>query len=235
MIVMIENIIHLQCINYKFHIMICTLHCSSGKLECSDVFVRIEDGKTMTELPADSSFVLVVFVPQPRDLEIVRLLGWYRIPIRSAPKVVEVDYLAFYQPASFGDDHRWQIEQFAALRGYELVRRTDLFRDEADHPRAQEEYFKMQVGALQTLPTPILAGKVKRLTFLYTTGVLFRHAETVSDLVVSTDEREGLWRALRERASQGDRYHTQDELDMELTPELLLLLGDFGKFAEGDG
>ena len=189
----------------------------------------------MIELPADSSFVLVVFLPQPRDLEIVRLLGWYRIPLRSAPKVVEVDYLAFYQPASFGEDHRWQIEHFAAFRGYELVRRADLFREEADHPRAQEEYFKMQVGALQSLSTPIMAGKVKRLTFLYTTGALFCQAETVSDLVVSADEREGLWRALRERASQADRYRTQDELDIELTPELLLLLGDFGNIAEGDG
>lgn len=195
----------------------------------------IEDGKFMTKLPADSSFVLVVFVPQPRDMEIVRLLGWYRIPMRSAPKVVDVDYLAFYQPASFGKNQRWKIEHFAALRGHELVRRADLFRDEVDHPRAQEEYFKMQVGALQALPRPILAGNVRRLTFLYTTGALFRTAETVTDLVVSAEEREGLWRALRERASQADRYHTQDELDVELTPELLLLLGDFGTIAEGDG
>ena len=187
----------------------------------------------MEEFPVDASFVLVVFVPQPRDMEILRLLGWYRIPMRSAPKVLDVDYLAFYQPASFGKDHRWQIEHFAALRGYELVRRVDLFRDEADHPRAQEEYFKMQVGALQALPAPILAGKVKRLTFLYTTGALFREAETVSDLVVSADEREGLWRALRERASHADRYRTSEELEIELTPELLLLLGDFGGIVEG--
>jgi len=189
----------------------------------------------MAELPADSSFVLVVYVPQPRDMEIVRLLGWYRIPLRSAPKVVDVDYLAFYQPASFGKDHRWKIEHYAALRGHELVRRADLFRDEADHPRAQEEYFKMQVGALQTLDAPILAGNVHRLTFLYTTGALFRTAGTVTDLVVSAEEREGLWRALRERTSQSDLYHTQDDLDLELTPELLLLLGDFGNIAEGDG
>ena len=51
----------------------------------------------MEEFPVDSSFVLVVFVPQPRDMEILRLLGWYRIPMRSAPKVLDVDYLAFYQ------------------------------------------------------------------------------------------------------------------------------------------
>ena len=35
--------------------------------------------------------------------EIARLLGWYRIPLRTAPKVVAVDYLAFYQPSAFGE------------------------------------------------------------------------------------------------------------------------------------
>jgi hypothetical protein len=41
--------------------------------------------------------VLVAVVNNRRDLEIARLLGWYRIPVRSAPKAVGVDYLAFYQ------------------------------------------------------------------------------------------------------------------------------------------
>jgi hypothetical protein len=53
-----------------------------------------------------ASLVLVCLLPAPRDLEIARLLGWYRIPLRSAPKVIAVDYLAFYQPASFGAARR---------------------------------------------------------------------------------------------------------------------------------
>lgn len=188
----------------------------------------------MDSLPLDSSFMLVVFVPQPRDLEIARLLGWYRIPLRSAPKVIEVDYLAFYQPASFGKGHRWQIEHFAAVRGHELVRRADLFRDEVDHPRAQEEYFKMQLGALQTLERPIRADAWRRLTFLYTTGALFRDAHTLLDLVVSPEERESLWLALRERASQANQYHTNADLEMALSPELLAMLGDFGQLSLED-
>ena len=50
-----------------------------------------------------SSLILVCLLPTPRDLEIARLLGWYRIPLRTAPKVVAVDYLAFYQPSAFGE------------------------------------------------------------------------------------------------------------------------------------
>jgi hypothetical protein len=44
-----------------------------------------------------TSLILVAVLNNPRDLEIARLLGWYRIPLRSAPKVIAVDYLAFYQ------------------------------------------------------------------------------------------------------------------------------------------
>ena len=43
------------------------------------------------------ALVLVAVMTDPRDLEIARLFGWYRIPLRTAPKVIAVDYLAFYQ------------------------------------------------------------------------------------------------------------------------------------------
>ena len=61
-------------------------------------------------------------MPTPRDIEIARLLGWYRIPLRTAPKVVAVDYLAFYQPSSFGESGG-QIEFVASVHGHELTTR----------------------------------------------------------------------------------------------------------------
>ena len=69
------------------------------------------------------SLVLVAVINDPRDLEIARLLGWYRIPLRSAPKVVAVDFLAFYQTAAFGED-RWRIQYIAPVMGHELTART---------------------------------------------------------------------------------------------------------------
>ena len=109
----------------------------------------------------------------------------------------------FTRPAAFGPEHRWRIEHFAEVRGHELTTRRELFRDEPDHPRAEEEYYKLALGPLQTLPQPILAGRWKRITFLYTTGDLFGRARTVNDLVVRSEERQCLWRSLRERALQG--------------------------------
>lgn len=169
-----------------------------------------------------ASLILVCIVPRPRDLEIARLLGWYRIPLRTAPKVIAVDYLAFYQPASFGE-RGGQIEYIAEVRGHELVTRAELLRDEAEHPRAHEEYYKIQIGPLEPLPQPILAGKWRRLTFLYTTGEYLMQARTLNDLVIRSDERSTLWRSLRERAENAQRYHTELP-PVDLPAEVLMAL-----------
>jgi hypothetical protein len=137
--------------------------------------------------PAPEALVLVAVMPNRRDLEIARLLGWYRIPLRHAPKVIHVDAVAFYQTGAFGPEQRWQIRQFAEVRGHELTTRRELFRDELQHARANEEYYRLALGPLQALPDPILAGSWKRFTFLYTTGSLFPAAKSLRDLVVRTE------------------------------------------------
>lgn len=175
--------------------------------------------------------ILVALAPKPRDLEIARLLGWYRIPLRTAPKVVSVDYLAFYQASAFGADHRWKIETFAEVRGHELTTRRELLRDEPDHPRALEEYYKIQLGPLEALPRAIAAGKWRRITFLYTTGALLRAAATVNDLVVRSEDREVLWRSLRERALSAGQYQAADLPEIALDPALLAFLGDLSLLA----
>ena len=179
----------------------------------------------MGAYPPAESLVLVAVLPAQRDLEIARLLGWYRIPLRFAPKVVAVDYLAFYQTGAFGPEERWQITRFAAVRGHELTTRRELFRDEPDHPRANEEYYKLQIGPLQYLERPLPAGKWKRITFLYTTGALFETAQTINDLVVRSEEREVLWRSLRERALASGQYHANELPEFDLDPALLAMLG----------
>jgi len=170
--------------------------------------------------PAPTSLILVVVMNDSRDMEIVRLLGWYRIPLRSAPKVVAVDYLAFYQTAVFGEE-KWRIQYIAPVRGHELTSRAELFHDELDHPHANQEYYKIQIGTVFKLPKPILADKWRRITFLYTTGEYLRKAVTINDLVVQSDERRMLWQALRERAGQYQDYHAKDLSEMQVDPTLL--------------
>lgn len=169
-----------------------------------------------------TDLVLVCVIPTPRDLEIARLLGWYRIPLRTAPKVIAVDYLAFYQTSSFGD-RGGRIEFIAEVRGHELTTRGELLKDEADHPRSKEEYFKLQIGELEKLQEPVLAGKWKRITFLYTTGEYLLKAKTLNDLVVDGEERDVLWRSLRERAENDQLYKT-DLPAMDIPPDVLMAL-----------
>jgi hypothetical protein len=95
-----------------------------------------------------TSLVLICLLPRPRDLEIACLLGWYPIPLRSPPKVIAVDYLAFYQPGSFGE-RGGRIEYIAPMRGHEWTTRAELLRAEGNHTRAHEEYNIIQIGALE--------------------------------------------------------------------------------------
>ncbi len=169
-----------------------------------------------------TSLVLVCLVPTPRDLEIARLLGWYRIPLRTAPKVVAVDYLAFYQPSAFGE-RGGQIEYVAPVRGHELTTRGELLKDEVDHARAKEEYYKIQLGGLEKLKEPIKSDKWKRITFLYTIGEYLLNATFINDLVVQTDERELLWKSLRERAENNQLYKT-DLPEADIPPDVLMAL-----------
>lgn len=169
-----------------------------------------------------TSLILVCLLPTPRDLEIARLLGWYRIPLRTAPKIVAVDYLAFYQPSAFAE-RGGMIEYVAPVHGHELTTRGELLKDESNHPRAKEEYYKLQIGALEKLKDPIKSEKWKRLTFLYTTGEYLLKAKTLNDLVVDGDERQLLWRSLRERAENGQLYKT-DLPETDIPPEVLIAL-----------
>jgi hypothetical protein len=169
-----------------------------------------------------TDLILVALLPTPRDLEIARLLGWYRIPLRTAPKVVAVDYLAFYQPSAFGE-RGGQIEFIAEVRGHELTTRGELLKDEADHPRAREEYFKIQLGGLEKLKEPIKTDKWKRITFLYSTGEYLINAKLMNDLVVQNEERQILWKNLRERAENEQLYKT-DLPETDIPPEVLMAL-----------
>ena len=155
-----------------------------------------------------------------------------RIMLRFAPKIVSVGWAVSYQTAAFGWEHQWRIEFVAPLKGVELVRRKELLRDEVEHPRAEEEYYKLQLGGVQALAQPIPAGRWKRITFLYTTGELMMNAKTINDLVVRSEERGVLWRSLREKALKGNLYQPEELPEFNLDEQTLVWLGELKYFAE---
>lgn len=72
------------------------------------------------------------------------------------------------------------------------------------------------------LPHPIVAGKWRRITFLYTTGEYLLAAKTINVLVVHTEERQRLWKALRERATKEQSYMEMPEMDLD--PKILAMV-----------
>lgn len=129
--------------------------------------------------------VLVGVMPEPRDLDIARERHWYRVPKKTAPRGIHAEYVAFYFTSKFDVDLRWGIYYFARRTGHELVRRIDLFPEEPEHPRANEQYYLLQLSDLVQKSPPILSRRWRRITFIQTTWDRFLAANEVNDLFSS--------------------------------------------------
>jgi hypothetical protein len=146
--------------------------------------------------PGSGDRVLVAVMNNPRDLDIARTEHWYRIPIRRAPRRVGADYLAFYCTGAFPPDRRHEVRFYAPIRAYRLARRIDLLPGESDHPRAEDRYFKVEIGPLQELSRPIPSHRLRRVTFIPTTLQRLLNAAEINDLWDEPRDDKALWAAL---------------------------------------
>jgi hypothetical protein len=138
-----------------------------------------------------------------RDFAIAREKGWYRIPKRHAPdSTTEAVVLAFYFTKAFGDE-KWAIHYYAPVEGHELVRRRDLLPDQSDHPRADDPYYKLQLGPLMKLDDPIPSLRWRRVTFIESTWDRFIAAEEINDLYATGTD--GLYVTLKEENLHPER------------------------------
>lgn len=163
--------------------------------------------------------VLVAYVPSPADFQTVQRQRWYRVPQKHAPKGVYAEYFAFYFGRQFAEK-KWAIHYYARRLGHELVTRATLFPDEPDHPRANEWYYKVQLGPLQELERPIVSLRWRRITFLHTTWDRFQDAHEINDLFVTGGQYvDRVYAALKERGIQPERdYHVHEAGDEYRVP-----------------
>ena len=159
--------------------------------------------------------VLVAYVPRPSDFDLIRRDGWYRIPQRSAPKGLHAEVIAFYFGAAFGEE-KYAIHYYARNAGHELAHRRDLLPHEADHPRANDIYYKVQLGPLQRLAQPIVSLRWRRLTFVHTTWDRFQDATEINDLFIEGGPYvDRLYATLKERGINADRDYRIHEAQPE--------------------
>ena len=69
----------------------------------------------------------------------------------------------------FGED-AFSVRWYAQVRGHELVTRRDLLPNEPDHPRAEQRYYKLQLGKLVELPHPIPSRRLTHVSRLRRSG-----------------------------------------------------------------
>ncbi len=150
-----------------------------------------------------SDRVLVGIMTSRRDFAIARDEGWYRIPKRHAPEsTTEAVVLAFYFTKAF-DDEKWAIHYYAPVEGHELVRRRDLLPHQPDHPRADDPYYKLQLGRLMKRDEPIPSLRWRRITFIESTWDRFVAADEINDLYATGAD--GLYVTLKEENLHPER------------------------------
>jgi len=150
--------------------------------------------------------VLVAVMNNRRDFDIAREQQWYRIPVARAPAQVAAEYLAFYFTSAFGPD-KWSVTYYAPVRRFRIVTRLELLSDEPDHPRAERQYYKIEIGELIELPHPIPSRKLRRITFIPTTLDRLLHAAEINDLWYTSLLKERLWEELQRSGVEAEREY----------------------------
>ncbi len=175
-----------------------------------DAEFREEKDSAGTDVASEDPRVLVAVMNDLGDLQIAREQGWYRIPLDRAPSQVGADYLAFYQTKVFREE-RWAINYYAPIRRFHIVSRQALLPDEPDHARADDLYYKIEIGPLERLPHPVPSRRLRRVSFIPTTFKRLLRADEINDLWWGSYATEKLWQAFKDDNITAERCYPVKE------------------------
>ncbi len=127
--------------------------------------------------------VLVGVINRRRDLLCARDQRWYRVPVARMPRGgLYAAYVAFFLSGGAFGRRSGGVYYYARHTGLELAYRRDLLPEEADHPRAGEVYYKLQLGDLREKAPPVLNSARRPVTFILTTWERFTAARHIGEL-----------------------------------------------------
>lgn len=136
--------------------------------------------------------VLVALLKDKSDFAILKEQGWYRIPVKSAPKRWPPRWLAFYQPKAFEDD-AYRIRYCGEISGIDITLRKELFPDEIQSTNSDKRYYRISLKSLEERESPIISTRPRRLVFIPTTRFKFEFAEQINDLFDDSPLEDRLW------------------------------------------
>ncbi len=122
--------------------------------------------RTPPKRDSEDKLVLVGVLKSKNDRRILLRHRWYRIPVEFLPKR-RFEYIAFYQPIIFGK-HGKRVEYYGKVLRKKVYKRIQLLPKEPDHPRAKDDYLKVEFAELKRLPRPVRNIIPRRVFFGFT-------------------------------------------------------------------
>lgn len=169
--------------------------------------------------------VLVAIMNNPGDFAIARDWHWYRIPVRSADKMLHhiwpPEWLAFYHTKIF-EEIAYSIRYYTRIKNITIAKRKELFPTAPYLEHAEKEYYKLDLEPLKELQKPILSRKMRRIVFIPTTMQKFKSAVEINDLFSGSPLEDRLWADLKrlnipaQRQEMVTAFHNRYQLDFSL-------------------
>lgn len=171
--------------------------------------------------------VLVGVINRKSDLKTMLGEHWYRIPQSQLKRGINAEYIAFFLSKAFGE-RNGGIHYFADCTGIELVYRRDLLPQEPNHPRANEAYYKVQLGKIYPKVPPVLNPSHRTISFVYTTWDRFVNATQIKQLYSKEDYYvDRIYHALRNAGVPSERSWSAEYCN---APARLRILCENGSF-----
>ena len=161
---------------------------------------------TRKKQPSDG---LVAILNNQRDFEILLREGWYRIPVRNAPRRWPPRWLAFYQTKIFGAE-AYSVQYYGEVERIARLPRAALFPLERPNPKSDKIYFKLSLRDVKMLPQPIRSLRPRRIVFIPTTWQKLITATEFNDLFDDSPLEDELWASLRAWQVRAERQWTVD-------------------------
>ncbi|MBC8170265.1 MAG: hypothetical protein H7X77_01275 [Anaerolineae bacterium] len=166
--------------------------------------------------------VLVGVINRKRDLEYVLKDHWYRIPQAKMTRGIQTEYVAFFLSRAFGEQNGG-IYYYARITGLELRYRRWLLPDEANHPNADEQYYRIALSEIHEKQPPIRNTGKRSIAFIYTTWDRFIHAQAISDLYSKADYFvDRIYHALRNAGMRPQRFWEAEAKNIPFAPGICI-------------
>lgn len=141
--------------------------------------------------------MLVCWLKNKGDLDILIDEGWYRIPVKThLTGLNNFRHFAFYQSSVFKND-KFRIKYYGELKKFSVAKRKNLFPQEKLNEKSELEYYKIEIKNLNTLSRPVISKNGRRVIFLKTTREKLLNAAEFNDLFHGSPLEDKLWNNLK--------------------------------------